>query len=369
MKRTKKIETIFEILRVVVAMAIAYVLAMIVLFLISSEPLEAIKNFVLGPFSTKRRFSSIIELMIPFMFTGAGMCMMYSANRFNLAGEGIFLISGCIITFSAFALEPLGLPPVIYPMVLILIGGIVGGVFASVPALAREKLGVNEVVVSVMLNYALLYFSNFILRNYMLDTSITYSASFVLPENSTLTRIWSGTRLHTGLFIAIGAVVLAYLFLYKTPWGLSIRTCGINASFSKYAGIGVVSSCVIAQILGGALAGAGGAVQILGLYDRFQWDSLTQYGFDGLLVSVLAKRNPALVPVGAFLLAYLRIGADIVNYSTDVPAEFVSVLQAIIILLVAAQEFLGRFKNRAIYNAARKEMEAAQPEGGGKVNA
>lgn len=359
MKKTRRIETMFEILRIVVAMGIAYILAMLVLFLISEEPLEAIRNFALGPLSTKRRFSSMLELMIPFMFTGSCMCMMYSANRFNLVGEGVFLFSGCIITFMAFVLEPLGFSSVLFPLVLIAIGALTGGVIAAVPAVAREKLEVNEVVVSIMMNYALLYLSNYVLRNFMLDTSITYSASFALPEASRLAGIWHGTRLHTGIFVAIGAVVLSWLFLYHTPTGLGIRICGLNGEFAKYSGIHVVASCMIAQILGGALAGMGGAVQILGLYDRFQWDSLTQYGFDGLLVSVLAKRNPILVPVAAFLLAYLRIGADIVNYSTDVPAEFVSVLQAIIILLVAAQEFLGRFKSRAIFNAAQKSMGGA----------
>ena len=190
MKKTRRIEIAFELLRIVIAIAIAYVLAMIVLFFISEQPMEAIKSFAFGPVSTKRRFSSVIELAIPFMFTGAGMCMMYSANRFNLAGEGIFLFSGCIITLCSFQLAPLGLSPLIFPLILILIGAIAGGILALIPALAREKLQVNEVVVSIMLNYALLYISNFILRNFMLDTSVTYSASFELPESSNLINIY-----------------------------------------------------------------------------------------------------------------------------------------------------------------------------------
>ena len=358
MKKTRRIELAFEFLRILIAVSVAYLLAMVVLFMISEQPIEAIKSFAFGPVSTKRRFSSVIELAIPFTFTGVGMCMMYSANRFNLVGEGVFLFAGCVITFCAFLLEPLGLSAAVFPLILIGIGAIVGGLIALIPAVAREKLQVNEVVVSIMMNYALLYLSNFILRNYMLDTSVTYSASYELPENSKLINIWRGTRLHTGIFVALAVVIAAWIFLYKTPWGYSIRTCGINASFSKYGGIHVAASCILAQILGGAAAGAGGAVQILGLYDRFQWDSLTQYGFDGLLVSVLAKRNPILVPVAAFLLAYLRIGADIVNYVTDVPAEFISVLQAIIILLVAAQGFLGSLRDKAIFDTAKKEIKA-----------
>ena len=358
MKKTRRIELAFEFLRILIAVSVAYLLAMVVLFMISEQPIEAIKSFAFGPVSTKRRFSSVIELAIPFTFTGVGMCMMYSANRFNLVGEGVFLFAGCVITFCAFLLEPLGLSAAVFPLILIGIGAIVGGLIAVIPAVAREKLQVNEVVVSIMMNYALLYLSNFILRNYMLDTSVTYSASYELPENSKLINIWRGTRLHTGIFVALAVVFAAWIFLYKTPWGYSIRTCGINASFSKYVGIHVAASCILAQILGGAAARAAGAGQNLGLLDRLQGDSPAQYGFDGLLVSVLAKRNPILVPVAAFLLAYLRIGADIVNYVTDVPAEFISVLQAIIILLVAAQGFLGSLRDKAIFDTAKKEIKA-----------
>mgnify|MGYP006803740735 CR=1 FL=1 len=90
--------------------------------------------------------------MIPFMLTGTGMCMMYSANRFNLSVEGIFLFSGCIITLCSFYLN---LPKVLFSLVLILIGAVVGGLLAFIPAIGREKLGANEVVISIMLNYAL----------------------------------------------------------------------------------------------------------------------------------------------------------------------------------------------------------------------
>ena len=189
MKKTRRIELAFEFLRILIAVSVAYLLAMVVLFMISEQPIEAIKSFAFGPVSTKRRFSSVIELAIPFTFTGVGMCMMYSANRFNLVGEGVFLFAGCVITFCAFLLEPLGLSAAVFPLILIGIGAIVGGLIAVIPAVAREKLQVNEVVVSIMMNYALLYLSNFILRNYMLDTSVTYSASYELPENSKLINI------------------------------------------------------------------------------------------------------------------------------------------------------------------------------------
>ena len=90
-------------------------------------------------------------------------------------------------------------------------------------------------------------------------------------------------------------------------------------------------------------------------YKRFQWTASTGHGFDGLLVAVLAKKNPVLVPIGALFLAYVRIGADVVNTSGDIPYEFISVIQGIIILLVAAESFLSGFKNRLIYRSVQAD--------------
>jgi simple sugar transport system permease protein len=146
------------------------------------------------------------------------------------------------------------------------------------------------------------------------------------------------------------------VIFYKTPLGFSMRTVGTNPNFALYAGMGVNSVVLMSQVIGGAFAGLGGAVEIMGRYTRFQWTALTNHGFDGLMVAVLAYRNPALVPVGALLLAYIRIGADIVNRSTDMSPEFISIIQGIIILLIAAEMFLSGVKRGMIFKAAREEL-------------
>lgn len=132
---------------------------------------------------------------------------------------------------------------------------------------------------------------------------------------------------------------------YLTPLGLSIRLCGSNANFAKYAGIKMNTVLIIAQALGGAIAGLGGTVEILGNYSRYQWTALTQYGFDGLIVAVLAHKNPLLVPIGAFMVAHMRIGANILNVNTSAPIEFVQMMQAILIILIAAETFLEKQRN------------------------
>jgi len=165
------------------------------------------------------------------------------------------------------------------------------------------------------------------------------------------------------VFIGLAAVVVAYLIFYKTSLGYSIRISGSNAEFAKASGINITKSMIIAQVLGATFSALGGAVDFLGIYDRYLWTALTQMGFDGLMVAVLSKKKPQFVPLGAFLLAYMRTGATILNYQTDLPLEFVQIMQAIIILLIAADQFMGGIKNKIIFNIAKKNEKEAQQNG------
>ena len=132
---------------------------------------------------------------------------------------------------------------------------------------------------------------------------------------------------------------------------------GSNRSFSVYAGINTMKSKIIAQLIGGALAGMAGCIEILGKYDRFLWAGPLGYGWDGLMVAVIAKNNPALVPLAAFFLAYIRIGSDIVGSTTDVPLQFVEVVQGIVIIMVAAILLLSGFRQQALIRVSKSEME------------
>ena len=138
------------------------------------------------------------------------------------------------------------------------------------------------------------------------------------------------------------------MLINRSRLGYAIRVTGLNAMFARYSGIHVNKVVLAAQLIAGALAGFGGANEMIGMYNRFQYQGLTQYGFDGVIIAIIAKNNPAFVPVGALFLAYIRVGADIMNRSSDVPLEVISVIQAVIIMLIVANKFLGKLRNRAL---------------------
>ena len=175
------------------------------------------------------------------------------------------------------------------------------------------------------------------------------------PDNMRFTRYWNGSNFTSGIYVAVIGVVIGIVLFYRTPLGSKIRLCGDNLQFAVYSGINAKRMMYLAQIIGGLFAGAAATVEIFGLYDMYFLSLLTNVGMDGLLVAVMAKKKPIFVPVTAFVMAYIRQAAAVLNANTNIPIELVTMLSAVIVLFVAAEDFLGTFRRRAVYNISSRE--------------
>jgi simple sugar transport system permease protein len=339
------IDTRFEIERFSVATGIAILLSFIIIVLVSKEPLAAFRNLFLGPLSSWRRFGNVVELAITLTFAGLAVSVMFNAKQFNMGAEGSFYAAGAVAAMVALAIP---LPPVLSPIVCILLGGLVGAVICAVPALLKTKWGASELVSSLMLNYVFFYFTRYFINTVFRDADAGYPATHILAASAKLPRIIEGTRIHAGLFILVVVVILTVIFMRRTTWGYALIQTGRNPAFAEYSGMNTGLVTIYSQLVGGFIAGIGGSVEILGMYDRFQWQNLPGYGFDGVIVAILAKNKPQYVPVAAFLLAYIRIGADRMSTATDVTSEMISIIQGIIIMLVAAQAFMNSRRQKML---------------------
>ncbi|MBR5521766.1 MAG: ABC transporter permease [Oscillospiraceae bacterium] len=356
---SKQIERRFNVLKTAVAILLSLGFALLVITFVSNEPVKAITAFIVGPFQKASRMSNIVEVMTPLLFTGTAICIMYQANQFSMIGEGAFLIGANLCTWVSITLQSMaGLPLLLICFVVAIMAGVAS---AMVPAILKVKFRANEVVSSIMMNYVLLKLSDYFFYYHFRDVPSGQQASYPIPTQIKLPKLIPGLRLHAGVLIGLAVCVVAYLFIYKTKWGYQVRMTGANINFAKYSGISVLGVALSTQLIGGAIAGLGGAVEILGRYDRFIWfGTQPGFGFDGVLVGVLAKNNPLLVPVAALFLAYMRTGADVMNRVSDVPIEFVDVVQGLIILFVAAEMFMAKYKHKLIVNNAKKQLEAKE---------
>ena len=351
---SRKIENRINVLKTVVAISVSYLFAAIIILLVSDDPGKAISSFVIGPFTTMRRFGNVIEGMIPLVFAGVGVSIMYSASFFNLAASGSFYMSAVVASYIALQVMPAG----IHPLVGILFSGITGAAICVVPAILKVKWDINEVVSALMVNYIVTYMGSYVLRFILFDEKAGFMASKVFQPTVALPVLVEKTHIHLGIVITAAVVVFAFIFLFKSKWGYAIRMTGSSKNCALYAGIGVTSAIMVSQLIGGFIVGIGGASEMYGMYTRFQWTTLPTTGFDGVIVAAMARRNPAMVPFAAFFLSYIRVGADIMARNSNVASEIVSIIQAIIIVMIGAEYLLANMKKKAILKNSLKNMES-----------
>lgn len=354
-KKIKRIEAQFEILRTMLSIALAMVLVLGIISLVSKSPLESIHTLLLGPVSNLRQLGNVVMLTIPLTFAGLAISVVFKSNRFNLSADGAFYFGSMIATIVGI-LSPF--PPVLTVLFALLSGLLAGAVIGFIPAFLNKTFGTSELVISLMMNYIVSYFVSFLFINVFRDKNSAILETLPLQEGVDLGLLFKlgKAKIHYGLLLALVLIALAYIVIYKTRWGYALRSTGLNEKFAKYMGLKTASIIVMAQVIGTAIAGLGGAVEMLGRYSTFRFDRSPGFGFDGVLIAALAKNNPLYVPLAAFMLAYIRIGADMINLTTEVPAEIISFVQASVILLISAKSFLSHFKQKTIIKATMQTI-------------
>lgn len=357
MHSTKRIEQLFFILRDVLAIIISITISFFLICSVSEDPAGAMSNFLLGPVKTISRIGYIVEKMIPLMFTGVGVCIMFSCRQINLGSEGAFFLGGVISTVIAVFVK---LPAGIHPALCILGAGLTGAIVCGLTAIFHIKFNSLTIVTSLMFNYVCLYTGAYLINYPLWDKNCGYQASFKFASTSILPDLFSKTSIHAGLFLAIAAVIIGHIIVNKSTLGYSIKMVGRNKFFARYSGISVPSTILVCQLIGGFFAGTGGAIEQLGMYERFQYGGLSGHGFDGVMIAVIAGFNPKYVPLAGLFLAYVRVGAEAMARMSDVPSEMVAIVQSIIIMLIIAEKFLARWKHRVIVKNSMQPLEKVE---------
>ncbi|PIE04161.1 MAG: ABC transporter permease [Spirochaetales bacterium] len=341
---------LFRKIRTLIAILIALFLGFVIIALVSESPWDTLVTFLLGPLRSTRYMGNVVERMIPLIFAGLATAILFQANLFNLGAEGIFYISGLTAAFVAvkFSFNS-PLPHILFALCASTLVGVIVGL---VPGFLKAKWDANELVSSLMINSILAGVGLYFLNNQIRDENLTEIASYKFSVSALLPKIIPSTRVHAGLIICLVVTALVIALFRTHRLGYLLKLFGLNKSYIEYSGYSSFRMIILAHLLAGAIAGLGGGVEILGMHDRFRWAALPGLGFDGALVAMLAQNNPVSVLGASLFLAYIRTGADIMARQADVPAEMVSLLQAIIILLVSADRFLHSAEQRQLLKKA-----------------
>ncbi|MCD8082963.1 MAG: ABC transporter permease [Clostridiales bacterium] len=354
MRQKKPLSSYVEMLRTMLAIFFSLLIVFAIILLISEQPLSALADFVLGPLTSVRRFGNVIEAMTPLMFTGLAVIILFKPGLFNLAMEGAFFMGAVAACGAALTFK---LPGVLNLAAAMVAAAVAGGLVCLIPGGLKVKCDANELVTSLMLNYICLYVGLWVITTFFYDPTQNSNYSYKFGDAMALPRLIEGTRINAGTVLAFVTVLVIWVLVNKLSFGFKANLVGENKNMADYVGISSGGIIILTQLIGGMLAGFGGAVELFGMYQRFQYSALPGYGWDGVLIAIVARRKVEYVPFAAFFLAYLRIGADIMSRNSDIPFEIVNIIQAVMVLLISATAILSGFKKRLIIREAKEEEE------------
>lgn len=356
MNKLFKIFTVNSLLTPLVSIVLGLIVGAIIMLIGGYDPILAYSSLFSTVFGNLYDFGETIREITPLIMTGLAVAFAFRAGLFNIGAEGQYIVGMTAATVVGIKLT--GLPIVVHAIVAIIAGGLAGGIWAGITGYLKAKRGVNEVIISIMLNWTGLYLSNYIVRNFLLlkgqqrSEDIKDTASISIGW---LSDMFSDARMHWGTAIAILAAVFFYVFMWKSKQGYELRAVGHNVDAAKYAGMNVKSNIVKAMFISGIFAGLGGAFQVLGVF-HYQaiFTGSPGVGFDGIAVALIGMNHPFGILLSAALFGTLTYGSAGMSFGADVPPEIIRIVIGSIIFFIAAQGIV-RWVLKPFYLKRKKE--------------
>jgi len=323
--------------------AIAFTLAISGLLVIwAGAPLGQTYGLLFkGGFGSVFALSETLTRATPLILTGLAATVAFKARLFNIGAEGQ-LYAGALAAVAVGGLHGgagFGLPHWLLFAAMLLAAALAGALLLLGPALLRARLGVDEVVTTLLLNFIMLLFVSMMLDGPMKDpTAMGWPQSVGLIPELELSKLVPQTRLHTGLLVAAGLALALWAFLKFSVAGFDIRAVGANAKAAAFAGVPVTRTVLLVALLSGGLAGLAGAIEVAGRTSYLTLDMSPGYGYTGIVIAMLAALNPLGVVVAAVFVAGVLVGADSMSRAVGVPTYIADVIVAtsLISVLVAA---------------------------------
>ncbi|HET6743848.1 MAG TPA: ABC transporter permease [Kribbella sp.] len=269
----------------------------------------------------------------PLICGGLAVSLAFRTGLFNIGAQGQLIAGAVLAAYVGFAWH---LPPVLH-LILAVIAGLVGGaVWGGVVGLLKARTGAHEVIVTIMLNYVALYLLQWLLTTKTFQRpGRTDPISPIVDGNAQFPK-FGDTRLHLGFLVALVAAVFVWWLLSRSTIGFELRAVGANADASRTAGMSVGRAYVIAMVVAGALAGLAGTQQVLGTDLPLTDGVAASVGFDAITVALLGRGTPLGTVLAGLLFGALNAGGLQMQLITQTPLELTTVLQAVIVLFVAA---------------------------------
>lgn len=313
-----------------------------------SNVVEAYRELFTWPFHPELGLIDTVLKMIPLTLIALGLLVVFKMKVWNIGAEGQLYLGAMATTWGAlFAFKDLNNSMVLITLLLTL-GTLAGALWALVPAILKAFLKLDEIVVTLMLNYIAVNWLNYLIYGPWKDPKgFNFPLTAIFPRSSWLPEIGS-SGIHIGIIIVLIMVFTVYFLMNKTRWGFELKIIGDNPKAAKYSGISIEKNLIFAMMFSGALAGLAGSIQVLGVQHRLQHGFSTGYGYTAIIVAWLARLNPIGALIVGFFFGGLLVGGEQLQIVMKFPISMISALQGLILFSLLASETIFKYRLKFI---------------------
>lgn len=331
----------------VVAVLLTMVVGAIIFSLIGFDGIGAVREIFFTPLINSYKWQDLGVKAAPLIIIGTGLSIAYRANVWNIGAEGQYVMGGLAATWVALLTYGMSGWWILPLMVLAGIAG--GALYASIPALLRTRLNVNEILTSLMLTYASVQLIYFLVRAPWKDPmGMGFPQTRRFSADALLPNIFPGTIVHAGVPIAIIVALIAWFIMTRTVFGYQMRVVGAAPLAARYGGFSENKTIWLALLVSGALAGLAGALEVSGPFQRMVPGFPTNYGFTAIIVAFLGRLNPLGVIFAGIVMAITFVGGEVAQTTIGLSNAATGVFQAMMLFFLLAGDILVRYRIKRI---------------------
>jgi general nucleoside transport system permease protein len=334
------------------AVLAAFVVGGLFVLAIGDSPVETYKLLIGSALWWPDGIGYTLFYATPLIFTGLAVAVAFRAGLLNIGVEGQLYVASFAVAWVGIRFA--GFPAVVLLPLSMVAAIVAGAIWGGIPGLLKARFGSHEVINTIMMNFIAVALVSYLTQYHYRTPGDPILESAPIGAGAHLARLGrfvpglpERIPLNVSFLLALGACALVYVFLWHTKWGYEIRATGSNPSAAEYGGISTRKQIVLAMAISGALAGGVGINEVMG-YRHLYYDGFSDnYGFTGIAVALLGRNHPGGVLVAALLFAVLtRGGVPVDAFTQHVTKDIVQILQAVIILFVAGEEFFRKLSAR-----------------------
>ncbi len=343
----------------------AMIVGGVVIAVAGGNPFEAYIGLFEGSFGSARAISETTVWATPYIFAGLAVALAFKGGLFNIGAEGQLALGAVAAAWVGYALPKVlgvSIPAMVHIPLALGASMLAGLIWGAIPGWLKARTGGHEVINTIMMNYIALNMVSYLLNGPMKDPdplNVIARTPLIAPS-ARIPPIFPNYRFHWGFILALLVAVLVWWLLWKTTLGYEIRTAGANPDAARYAGIKVPRIIILTMALSGLLAGTAGGIEVTALIYRHELGFSIGYGFDAIAIALLGKTHPLGVVLAAILFGAMRNGATRMQFLTQIPVDVISIIQALILLFVAADAIV-----RYIYRIRAAEERVVLTRGWG----